>query len=101
MLNELHARLDRKQIHYWRDKRGHEVDFILHHRKTAPVAVECKWNSVHFEPDGIAAFRRIYGDGVNLVVAGDVAQSYKKHFGDLEVEFHSADSLIAKCGKLS
>ncbi len=96
VLNELQARLDRRQIHYWRDKRGHEVDFVLTHHGTAPAAIECKWSAKHFKPDAITAFRRLYAKGNNLVASNDVDRSYRKNYGGLEFEFHSLKSLINK-----
>jgi len=96
VLNELQARLGRQQIHYWRDKRGHEVDFVLKRHGKTPVAIECKWSAKNFEPDGIAAFRRRYEEGDNIVVANDVDRHYRKHSGGLEVEFHSIESLTRK-----
>jgi predicted AAA+ superfamily ATPase len=38
VLNELHARLQTRRINYWRDKQGHEVDFVLARRGTPPMA---------------------------------------------------------------
>jgi len=32
-------------MHYWRDKRGHEVDFVIARRHGPPIAVECKWSA--------------------------------------------------------
>jgi len=29
VLNELHANLQSRDIRYWRDKRGHEIDFVI------------------------------------------------------------------------
>ena len=35
--NEIQANLQTKRINYWRDKRGHEVDFILKKREKEPT----------------------------------------------------------------
>ena len=43
VLNELQAHLQTRRIGYWRDKRGHEIDFVLARRGQAPLALECKW----------------------------------------------------------
>ena len=45
VLNELMAHLQSRNIHYWREKRGHEVDFILARRGADPIAIECKWSA--------------------------------------------------------
>jgi uncharacterized protein len=96
VLNELQAAMGRRPICYWRDKRGHEVDFVLNRRGKKPVAIECKWSAKHFEPDAIAAFHRRYADCDYIVVAHDIERSYTKHFGDLKINFHSLESLINK-----
>ena len=42
VLNEIHAALQTRRIHYWRDKRGHEVDFVLTRRGGNPIAEDRK-----------------------------------------------------------
>jgi predicted AAA+ superfamily ATPase len=42
VLNEIHAQLQTRQINYWRDKRGHEIDFVIAERSRPPIALECK-----------------------------------------------------------
>src|SRR4029077_18874221 len=49
VLNEMHAHLQSREIRYWRDKRGHEVDFILAHTKQPSLAIECKWSAAVFD----------------------------------------------------
>lgn len=74
VLNELHAELQTRQIHYWRDKRGHEVDFVHVRRGRHPVAIECKSSADDFDARGLLAFRRQYPEGDNYVVARDVTR---------------------------
>lgn len=45
VLNEIQAHLQTRQINYWRDKRGHEIDFVLARRNQPPIAIECKWST--------------------------------------------------------
>ena len=72
VLNELMTRLDLDRIHYWRDKRGHEVDFIIARPGRDPIAVECKWSRARaHELGGVAAFRRAYPGGDNFVVTSE------------------------------
>jgi hypothetical protein len=94
VLNELHAHTQSRRISYWRDKRGHEVDFVLAERKREPVAIECKWSAPEFDGAGLAAFRRQYPDGDNFVVARDVAKPFKRSYGDLKVRFVNVHDLI-------
>lgn len=97
VLNEMHARSQDRKVLYWRDKRGHEVDFVLAARRRAPVAVECKWSAGRFDPAGIGAFRRQYPEGDNIVVAQDVARPYSRRHGDLVVRYTGLSDFIASC----
>lgn len=45
VLNEIHGYLQTRAIHYWRDKRGHEIDFVLQDRVyNTLIAIEYKFN---------------------------------------------------------
>ncbi len=94
VLNEIQARLQTRRINYWRDKRGHEVDLVLSHRKRPPVAIECKWSASDFDPSGVQAFRRQYREGQTYVVATDVDRSYRRSYADTDVTFASLEGLI-------
>jgi uncharacterized protein len=97
VLNEIQGRLQRRDARCWRNKHGAEVDFILPQRgKKGPIAIEAKWSASSFDPAGLVAFRRIYPQGPNFVVAPDVATSYTRSYDDFEVEFVSLDGLIAR-----
>ena len=76
-----------RDIFYWRDKAGHEVDFVLATRRQSPVAIECKWSASAFDPGGLKAFRRVYPEGENAVFAQDVPTAYRKTFGEINVRF--------------
>ncbi len=93
VLNELAARLQTRDIHHWRDKRGREVDFVVPIRGRGPVAIEAKWRAANFDPKGMLAMRAIHQSGLNIVVAPDVGTPYRKEFGGLEVEFCPLESL--------
>jgi len=96
VLNELHARLQTRAIRYWRDKRGHEIDFVIAGRGRPPLAIECKATAANFDAAGLAAFRRAHPEGVNLVVVPDVARPFsEKHIG-LRIEFTGLDGLIRR-----
>lgn len=88
VLNELGALLQTRRLHYWRDKRGHEVDFVLSRRGGSPTVVECKWSASEFDPAGLRAFRSRYPggpEGANLVICRDAEETFRKTFGDLQV----------------
>jgi len=96
VLNEMHGRLQSRDIRYWRDKRGHEIDFVLVKKGGSPTAIECKWSASDFDATNLRAFRRAYPKGGNYLVAQDVDRSYRRDFGDLPVDIVSLPQLIAK-----
>jgi predicted AAA+ superfamily ATPase len=100
VLNEIQGRLQRRDLRYWRNKHGAEVDLVLPRRgQNGPVAIEAKWSAASFAPAALAAFRRIYPEGPNFVVAPDVDASYRRSYDGFEVEFVSLDRLIAHLAK--
>ncbi len=96
VLNELHARLQAPVLRYWRDKKGHEVDFVLPGRGRSPVAIECKWKAGGFHPSGMLSFRRQYRKGKNWIVCSDVDRSYKKRIRSVAFEFMGLQGLIRR-----
>ena len=54
-----------------------------------------KFSADHFNDTGMKAFRRIYPDGKNLVVARDVTRSFSRSYGKILVEFVGLDQLIS------
>jgi len=94
VLNELQAQLQSRRIHYWRDKRGHEVDFVLAERGGNPIAIECKWSASSFDPAGMQAFRRQYEKGENYVVVNDENKPVRRSFGTISVILTTIHDLI-------
>ncbi len=94
VLNELHAHLGTRAIHYWRTKRGAEIDFVLVPRGGPPTAIECKWSAREFDAAHLRAFRSRYPKGLNFVVAADIDEPYGRRHGDLAVRFVSLEGLI-------
>ena len=84
----------RRRISYWRDKRGHEVDFVIAGRKEPPAAVECKWSADQFDVRGLRAFRTQYPAGANYVVTADTERSYVRDYRGLSVRFVSLPDLF-------
>jgi len=89
VLNEIQASLQDRGIRYWRDKRGHEVDFVWARRGAAPVAIECKWSADNFDSRNLEAFRRRYPGGDNFVVAQDVDRSFSRRCGKISVRLRT------------
>ena len=96
VLNELHARLQTQNIRYWRDKRQHEIDFVIQRRGRMPIAIECKWSAGQFDARNLAAFRQIHPRGHNFVVCRDVERAYARSVAGVDVQFINLDGLIAK-----
>lgn len=96
VLNEIQGRGQARNIRYWRDKRGQEVDFILVRSGQEPVAVECKWSADAVEMKGLKAFRRMYPGGVNWIVAQDVERSFRREMGGLSLEFLSFKDFVSR-----
>ena len=94
LLNEMHAQLQTRRIHYWRDKRGHEVDFVLAYRREEPIAIEAKWSANAFDSSNLQAFRRQYPDGKNYVVASDVDRPFSRRYREATVQFVSLEDFL-------
>ena len=98
VLNELHARLQTRDIRYWRDKRQHEIDFVFQRRGKPPAAIECKWSAGEFEARNLTAFRQAHPRGDNFVVARDVRRPYRRSVAGVDIQFLGLDGLIAQLG---
>ena len=96
VLNEVMAQTQSREIHYWRNKRGQEVDFVLTRTRNVPIAIECKWTASGFSPRALLAFRRQYPDGVNYVVAQDVDRTFTSDYNGIQVKFVNLGTLIAE-----
>ena len=97
VLNEIIARTQRRDMHYWRDKQGHEIDFILIPRRgQPPVAIECKWSSTRYENRNLKKFRHMYPKGENWIVCRDVDRPYSRKYGALQVQFMGLPGLIKR-----
>ncbi len=99
VLNEIQSRRQEVEVRYWRDKQGHEVDFVLPRRGGAPVAIECKWSSKSFDPAGLKSFRRHYPGSENWIVAQDVDHAFSRTEGGLSVECLGIADLAERLGR--
>ncbi len=99
VLNEIQSVLQTRSIQYWRDKRGHEIDFVLQPRGADPIAIECKWSVDELDPRSLLAFRRQYADGANWVVAPDVDRAFTRRHNGIEIRYSSLASLVQRLRK--
>jgi uncharacterized protein len=97
VLNEIQGHLQHRDLRYWRNKHGAEVDFVAPRRgRKGPVAIEAKWSAATFEPAGLAAFRRLYPNGPSFVASTDVDSPFSRSYDGFEVEFVPLDVLTAR-----
>lgn len=96
VLNEIMAHTQSRDIRYWRNKRGQEVDFVLTRARGLPIAIECKWAASGFSPRSLLAFRKQYSDGENFIVARDIDRSFTRNYNGIQVKFMNLDTLIAE-----
>ncbi len=87
ILNELISLLQTSNINYWRDKSGHEVDFIVSMPGKKKIAIECKLKEKDFNPKNFKIFLKKYADFQLIVVASDVKYEHSKKIGALEIKF--------------
>ena len=86
VLEHLQAQADVGPIRYWRDKAGHEVDFILSRGRDSVDAIECKWNWDDFSPTALQKFRSFYPEGNNYLVCPLTGDSFLRQYGAMTVK---------------
>ncbi|MBS1986572.1 ATP-binding protein [Candidatus Dependentiae bacterium] len=106
VLNEIQGHLQTRAINYWRDKQGHEIDFVLNRRsENGLVAIECKFNTVLEDitstklaglGKNFQAFRDLYPNGCNFIVSHNVDTPFMKKHQDLDIWFVNPKDLIKK-----
>jgi predicted AAA+ superfamily ATPase len=98
VLDLLNVVFGEEHVFYWRDKSGHEIDFVITGKRNAVAAVECKINPDKFRPENLAAFRSKYPHGDNWVLSPAVKTSFKKQFDIGEVHFLPLEELVTTAG---
>jgi predicted AAA+ superfamily ATPase len=97
VLNEMFAHRQARDIGYWRDKQGHEIDFVIERRGHPLSVIECKWRDGDFDPSNAKIFSRHYDKAEIYVVSHNVSRSYGRKYGDLVVKFVNLTDLGAIC----
>ena len=85
VLNELQAIRQGRNIFYWRDKSGHEIDFILLSGQNKPITIECKWRMEKFDDRNLQIFRKKYPKGNNYLITEDCKKVNDLTFNKLKV----------------
>lgn len=100
VLNEIQGRLQTRTINYWRDKQGHEIDFIFCSRRVSiPICIECKYSENNFDFSNIEIFRRYYPGGKNFVVVPYLEKTYQYDYKNMIVTFVNLEELITALEK--
>jgi hypothetical protein len=94
VLNELQACLQSRVVRYWRDKQGHEVDFIIERRGHNPIAIEAKWSSKICDFTGLRTFLHQYPNTKAFCVSSDLLKPIKKNINDISVIFTGLKDLL-------
>lgn len=87
VLNEIFAHRQTRDIGYWRDKQGHEIDFVINERGRHIQAIECKWRDNDFDPANAKVFLRHYDKAQVYVVSHNVSHPYSRRYGDFTFKF--------------
>ncbi len=85
VLEHLQAHLPDTPISFWRDKPGHEVDFVIARHRDEVDAIECKWDRSAFDSSAMTLFRRYYPKGRNYLVTPGADSAYDARYRTLEV----------------
>lgn len=97
VLNEIFAHRQTRDIGYWRDKQGHEIDFVINKRGQPLLAIECKWRDQDFDPANAKVFLRHYDKARLCVVSHNVIQPYSRRYGDFTIKFINLAGLRDIC----
>ncbi|MFM8364913.1 MAG: DUF4143 domain-containing protein, partial [Verrucomicrobiota bacterium] len=99
VLDTLLFHLPAEEIHYWRDKQKHEIDFVWAPRYAAPVAIQCKWRAAAGDPGDFHSFSNLYPSADRWVLAADRTTAITRtHKGKsyTETGLDALSELIAK-----
>lgn len=90
VLDELCSAYPASTIHYWRDKSGREIDFVLARPDGQADAVEAKISPDAFSVRSLAEFRRLYPSGRNIVMCPYVREPHSIAASGFVVEVRSS-----------
>lgn len=93
VLEHLQAQAPETPVRYWRDTRGHEVDFVLARTRDEVDAIECKWDPAAFDGSGLKVFRTHYPKGRNYLVTPAGQPAHDRRYGDLEVRVRTPSDI--------
>lgn len=95
VLNEIQGHLQTRDIFYWRDKQGHEIDFILKPKGKNPIAIECKWGAGNMDSRNIETFLNHYPQANVLSVSSDIRRSFSRKIASAVVRYVNLSECIS------
>lgn len=98
VLDTLRAVVPWPDLHYWRDKSGREVDFVVRDGPEAHT-VECKINPDRLDFAPLAAFRALYPRGRDYVVCPGVRRAYEQRAGERTVRVVGCEDLMRELAR--
>ncbi len=93
VLDVLRAALPSQPIHYWRDKSGREIDFVVPGREGVDT-FECKIDPDAFDGRALGVFRGVYSKGNDFVVSPAVEEAWQRRVGGRVVRFIGCHDLF-------
>jgi hypothetical protein len=97
VLDTLRTITDEANLYFWRDKSGHEVDFVLRRGRDVD-AIECKVNPAHFKGDALYLFRKIYPQGRNYLVCPGVNVPWDRRVGEMIIRITGCQAIMKELG---
>jgi len=89
VLDEIRSSVDKDRIHYWRDKSGREIDFVVQINSEKVDVIECKFNPDKINISAIKEFRRLYPSGDNYCISPFVDGVYERKIEDHIIKINS------------
>ncbi|MBI9037082.1 MAG: ATP-binding protein [Bacteroidales bacterium] len=89
ILDMLRTNILENEIHYWRDKSGCEIDFIIVKDNNSVDTIECKINPKKYSIKNLSVFRKIYPFGRNFCLCPLINENYQLRYDNLIIEFQS------------
>lgn len=80
-------------LHFWRDKSGRELDFVVRRGRCIDT-IECKINPDRFDAVSLSVFRGIYPHGENYLVCPGIRDRYSRRIHDITVQVIGASDLL-------
>ena len=81
VLDSIRAARPSQTIHFWRDKQGREIDFVLQESDKSITTIECKWTRNRHSSENLDTFRSYYPQGRNILVTHQPSEHFQTKLG--------------------